>query len=34
MLAGRATAIEAGERHVVVTVEYGHERERVAYDWG
>jgi mycobactin lysine-N-oxygenase len=31
-LAGRATAIEAGERQVVVTIEYGSERERVAYD--
>src|SRR6266487_760672 len=31
-LAGRAVAIEAGERQVVVTVEYGDERERVAYD--
>jgi mycobactin lysine-N-oxygenase len=31
-LPGRATGIEAGERHVVVTVEYGRERERVAYD--
>ncbi len=31
-LAGRAAAIEAGERQVVVTIEYGHERERVAYD--
>ena len=25
-------AIEAGERQVVVTIEYGRERERVAYD--
>ena len=25
-------AIEAGERQVVVTIEYGDERERVAYD--
>jgi mycobactin lysine-N-oxygenase len=25
-------AIEAGERQVVVTVDYGHERDRVAYD--
>ncbi len=32
-LAGRAIAIEAGEGHVVVTIEYGRERERVAYDW-
>jgi mycobactin lysine-N-oxygenase len=31
-LAGRAAAIEAGERQVVVTIEYGEERERVAYD--
>jgi mycobactin lysine-N-oxygenase len=31
-LAGRAVAIEAGERQVVVTIEYGEERERVAYD--
>jgi len=31
-LAGRAAAIDAGERQVVVTVEYGSERERVAYD--
>jgi mycobactin lysine-N-oxygenase len=31
-LAGRAAAIEAGERQVVVTIEYGDERERVAYD--
>jgi mycobactin lysine-N-oxygenase len=31
-LAGRATAIEAGDQHVVVTIEYGSERERVAYD--
>jgi mycobactin lysine-N-oxygenase len=31
-LTGRATAIEAGERQVVVTIEYGGERERVAYD--
>jgi mycobactin lysine-N-oxygenase len=31
-LAGRAVAIEAGDSHVVVTVEYGSERERVAYD--
>ncbi len=28
-LAGRAAAIEAGERQVVVTIEYDHERERV-----
>jgi mycobactin lysine-N-oxygenase len=32
-LAGRAVAIEAGERQVVVTIEYGNERERVAYDF-
>ena len=31
-LAGRAAALEAGERQVVVTIEYGTERERVAYD--
>jgi mycobactin lysine-N-oxygenase len=31
-LAGRAVAIEAGERQVVVTIEYGSERERVSYD--
>ena len=31
-LAGRAAAIEAGERQVVVTIEYGEERERIAYD--
>jgi mycobactin lysine-N-oxygenase len=31
-LAGRAVAIEAGERQVVVTVEYDNERERIAYD--
>ena len=31
-LAGRAAAIEAGERQVVVTIQYGDERERVAYD--
>jgi mycobactin lysine-N-oxygenase len=31
-LAGRAAAIEAGDRQVVVTIEYGDERERVAYD--
>jgi mycobactin lysine-N-oxygenase len=31
-LAGRAAAIDAGERQVVVTIEYGDERERVAYD--
>jgi len=32
VLAGRAAAIEAGERQVIVTIEYGDERERVAYD--
>jgi mycobactin lysine-N-oxygenase len=31
-LAGRAVAIDAGERQVVVTIEYGAEKERVAYD--
>jgi mycobactin lysine-N-oxygenase len=31
-LAGRAVAIQAGDSQVVVTVEYGRERERVAYD--
>jgi mycobactin lysine-N-oxygenase len=31
-LAGRAVRIDAGERQVVVTIEYGSERERVAYD--
>jgi mycobactin lysine-N-oxygenase len=31
-LAGRALHIEAGQRQVVVTVGYGPERERVAYD--
>jgi mycobactin lysine-N-oxygenase len=31
-LAGRAAAIEAGDKQVIVTIEYGHERERVAYD--
>ncbi len=31
-LAGRAVAIEAGDSHVVITVEYGSDRERVAYD--
>jgi len=30
--AGRAVGIEAGERQVVVTIEYDNERERVAYD--
>jgi mycobactin lysine-N-oxygenase len=31
-LAGRAVNIRAGERQVVVTIEYGDEREHVAYD--
>ena len=31
-LAGRAMAIEAGEQQVVVTIEYGSERDRFAYD--
>ena len=31
-LAGRAVAIDAGDKQVVVTIEYGRERERVAYD--
>jgi mycobactin lysine-N-oxygenase len=31
-LAGRAAAIDAGERQVIVTIEYGSERERVGYD--
>jgi mycobactin lysine-N-oxygenase len=31
-LAGRAVEIRAGERQAVVTIEYGDERERVAYD--
>lgn len=31
-LAGRAAAIEAGREQVVVAIEYGDERERVAYD--
>jgi mycobactin lysine-N-oxygenase len=31
-LAGRAAAIEAGERQVIVTIEYDEEPERVAYD--
>ncbi len=31
-LAGRAARIEAGQQQVVVTIEYGRERERVAYD--
>jgi len=32
VLAGRAVAIDAGDQQVVVTIEYGDERERVAYD--
>ncbi len=31
-LAGRAVGIDAGDRQVVVTLEYGSERERVCYD--
>jgi mycobactin lysine-N-oxygenase len=31
-LAGRAVHIDAGEQQVVVTIQYGEERERVAYD--
>jgi mycobactin lysine-N-oxygenase len=31
-LAGRAVRIDAGQDQVVVTIEYGSERERVAYD--
>ena len=31
-LAGRAVRIDAGQDQVVVTIEYGRERERVAYD--
>jgi mycobactin lysine-N-oxygenase len=31
-LAGRAVAIQAGERQVAVTIEYGNECEHVAYD--
>jgi mycobactin lysine-N-oxygenase len=31
-LAGRAVRIEAGQRQVVVTVDYDSERERIAYD--
>ena len=31
-LAGRAVAIQAGERQVAVTIEYGDEREQIAYD--
>jgi mycobactin lysine-N-oxygenase len=32
VLAGRAVRIQAGHRQVVVEIEYGPERERVAYD--
>jgi mycobactin lysine-N-oxygenase len=32
-LAGRAVRIDADDCHVIVTIEYGHERERVAYDF-
>ena len=31
-LAGRAVAVEAREQDVIVTIAYGQERERVAYD--
>ena len=31
-LAGRAAAVEAREHDVIVTIAYGEERERVAYD--
>ena len=31
-LPGTAVAVQAGERQVVVTIEYGDEREHVAYD--
>ncbi len=31
-LAGRAVAVEAREQDVIVTIAYGEERERVAYD--
>jgi mycobactin lysine-N-oxygenase len=31
-LAGRVVAIDAGEQQVIVTIEYGDELERVAYD--
>jgi mycobactin lysine-N-oxygenase len=31
-LAGRAARIDAGDRQVVVTIEYGSERERIVYD--
>jgi mycobactin lysine-N-oxygenase len=31
-LAGRAVEIDPRDKQVVVTIEYGHERERVAYD--
>jgi mycobactin lysine-N-oxygenase len=32
-LAGRAARIDAGERHVIVAIEYEREREHVAYDF-
>jgi hypothetical protein len=32
VLAGRAAAVEAREHDVIVTIAYGDERERVAYD--
>jgi mycobactin lysine-N-oxygenase len=32
VLAGRAVGIQAGQRQVVVEIEYGPERERIAYD--
>jgi mycobactin lysine-N-oxygenase len=32
-LAGRAAAIEAGERQVIVSIEYDDDEERVAYDF-
>ena len=32
VLAGRAVGLQAGQRQVVVDIEYGAERERVAYD--
>ena len=31
-LAGRAARIDAGDRQIVVTIEYGSERERIVYD--
>jgi mycobactin lysine-N-oxygenase len=33
VLPGRAVGFKAGEQHVVATIEYGDERERIAYDW-